>query len=136
MARRTRRLDEECPRCGAAPGARCRYPKGPATSQHAIPVGPEPPDRDGTDPNPYEEQARARKAYRLSRVILRVLRDARPGLPLRTVRDFREVPQVVRDRVADEAGTKPPGRRTWEIACDLAEEDLRGRAHLDDGEPF
>ena len=102
------------------------------------------PDVDGTDPNPYAERARARKAHRISRVIVRLVRDADlvPGNPLRTVEDYREVPKPLRDRITEEASRngvanlRPPSRRTWEMACDLADEWLRADGQAGDPGPF
>lgn len=101
-------------------------------------------DVDGRDPNPWEERARARKAHRIARVLVRLVRDAGlvPGNPLRTVDDYREVPRPLRDRVTEEASRGgvanlgPPSRRTWEMACDLAAEHLRDDALDGPPEPF
>lgn len=69
----------------------------------------------------YEGRARARKAYRLHRVLLNVM----DTLPDDTdPNDLMLMTESQRARVATIAGTRAPSPETWSMAVDFAREAL------------
>lgn len=72
--------------------------------------------------NEHEERARATKAFRLSRVIVRAIRNDETGLL--TIESMRDVDDSFRRRIAALAETNPPSPTTWTMAVDLAAETL------------
>lgn len=73
--------------------------------------------------NPWEERMRARKAYLVSRVLLRLVDDTEV-----TVEDLVVATPEFRERVGTLAKTKSiPSERTWEIALELTRTELSFR---------
>ncbi len=71
--------------------------------------------------NPYEERARAIKAYRLSRVMLRTIVEHD-----HTVEDVRNADAHTRKLAARVAGCRPPSDATWDLVCALLAEQIEG----------
>lgn len=71
--------------------------------------------------NVHEERARAAKAYKLSRVALRLLDDN----PAVTIEDLRAAGPEIRGRMAVVAGVWTPSDATWEVMIRLVEEQRR-----------
>ncbi len=71
-----------------------------------------------TEPNVHEERARARKAFRLSRVLVRAMEDH----PEFTIEDVEDATPETRLAAARVAGVREPSDRTWAVMCDLLRE--------------
>lgn len=61
----------------------------------------------------WEDRARAIKAFRIARALRRA------DLP---AADWRDAPESIRDRAAEQADVRAPSDRTWQIAVDLLEQ--------------
>lgn len=78
-----------------------------------------------TAANPHESRARARKSFKIARVVVRACREA--GL---TVAAVEHASASEREAAARIAGTRPPSDETWQVVVGLVDawlaEDARG----------